>query len=121
MTLLYDRHLAEIGLRATQFSVLMVLDQAGPLAVNELALFLVLDRTATGRALRPLSRDGLVEIGPGHDGRTRALTLTEAGRVKLEAAYIIWKRAQDEFEAQYGGVTEAEALRLSLARVIGRA
>ncbi len=120
MTLFYDRHLAVSGLRATQFSVLSVLDRTGPLAVNELAVHLVMDRTATGRALRPLARDGFLEIGPGRDARTRSLSLTPAGRAKLEAARPLWRRAQAAFEAQYGPA-EADILRLSLARVVGRA
>lgn len=120
MTQFYDRFLAVSGLRTTQFSVLAVLDRTGPLAVNELALHLVMDRTATGRALRPLARDGLVEIGPGRDGRTRSLSLTPTGRAKLEAARALWRRAQTAFEAQYGAA-EADILRLSLARVVGRA
>ena len=120
MTQFYDRYLAVSGLRTTQFSVLAVLDRTGPLAVNELAVHLVMDRTATGRALRPLARDGLVEIGAGRDARTRSLSLTPAGRAKLEATRALWRRAQSAFEARYGAA-EADTLRLSLARVVGRA
>ena len=115
VTQIYDRHLAEAGLRATQYAVLAVLDRTGPLAVNELARHLVMDRTATGRALRPLERAGLVHIGAG----TRALSLTEAGSARLRAARALWSRAQAAFEAEYGAV-EADALRLSLAGVVGR-
>lgn len=120
MTLLYDRHLAEAGLRATQFAVLMVLDRHAPLAVTELARHLVMDRTATGRALRPLERDGLVRIDAGPDARTYALGLTPLGEAKIEAARPHWTRAQDAFQATFG-TAEAEALRLSHARVVGRA
>ena len=119
VTQIYDRYLAEAGLRATQYAVLAVLDRTGPLAVNELARHLVMDRTATGRALRPLERAGLVHIGAGRDARTRALSLTEAGSARLRAARALWSRAQAAFEAEYGAV-EADALRLSLARVVGR-
>ncbi|GJD57239.1 MarR family winged helix-turn-helix transcriptional regulator [Methylobacterium dankookense] len=119
VTQLYDRHLAAVGLRSTQYAVLAVLNRSGPLAVNELAQQLVMDRTATGRALRPLEREGLVHIGAGRDARTRALSLTAAGLERLDAARDPWSRAQAAFEAQYGP-TEADALRLSLARVVGR-
>jgi DNA-binding MarR family transcriptional regulator len=120
VTQLYDRCLAEVGLRATQYSVLAVLGRLGPVAVHELALNLVMDRTTTGRALRPLERDGLVHIGPGRDARTRALSLTPKGRALLETARPLWSRAQAAFEADYGA-SEAERLRLALARVVGRA
>src|SRR5271157_2996991 len=71
VTQLYDRHLAPVGLRTTQFSLLARLERAGPLAINELAARMVMDRTTMGRALRPLQREGLVAIDPGRDARTR--------------------------------------------------
>ncbi|TDR90503.1 MarR family winged helix-turn-helix transcriptional regulator [Enterovirga rhinocerotis] len=112
----YDRHLAGTGLRTTQFSVLAQLSRAGPLAINELAVRMAMDRTTTGRALRPLEREGLVVIGPGRDGRTRALSLTEAGRARLAEAVPFWREAQAAFEARLGR-EEAAALRAALKRV----
>ncbi|WP_336485788.1 MarR family winged helix-turn-helix transcriptional regulator [Methylobacterium nigriterrae] len=120
VTQLYDRHLAGTGLRATQYSVLAVLGRAGPLAVHELAVHLVMDRTTTGRALRPLERDGYVHIGPGRDARTRSLSLTPKGHALLENARPLWNRAQAAFEAGYGA-SEAAGLRTALAKVVGRA
>ena len=37
VTQLYDRHLAHVGLRATQYSILARLSRLGPLSINELA------------------------------------------------------------------------------------
>ncbi|MDR7035465.1 DNA-binding MarR family transcriptional regulator [Methylobacterium sp. BE186] len=119
VTQLYDRHLAPTGLRATQFALLSTLARLGSLAVHELAAHLVMDRTATGRALRPLERDGLVRIAPGRDARTRALSLTQAGLARLEAARPLWEQAQSAFESDYGAA-EADRLRRALGRVVGR-
>lgn len=113
----YDRHLAPAGLRATQFSLLFRLDRLGSMAINELAACLVMDRTTMGRALRPLEREGLVAIGSGRDGRTRALSVTPAGRRRLEEAAPLWRSAQRAFEAGYGP-SEAADLRASLARLV---
>lgn len=115
-TQFYDRHLAPIGLRTTQFSVLSTLDKLGPLAIGELATRMAMDRTTMGRALRPLEREGLVTIAPGRDGRTRALVLTEPGRARLAEARALWREAQREFETRYGPA-EAASLRGQLARV----
>ncbi|MGP0092133.1 MAG: MarR family winged helix-turn-helix transcriptional regulator [Xanthobacteraceae bacterium] len=117
MTQLYDRHLAPASLRTTQFSVLAKLDRLGPLAINELAANMVMDRTTMGRAVRPLEREGLIAIGPGRDGRTRALRLTPAGKRRLAKAVPLWRQAQDAFEAAYGS-TQAARLRAELARVV---
>jgi DNA-binding MarR family transcriptional regulator len=70
-----------------------------------------------GRALKPLERDGLLAVGPGPDGRTRALDLTEAGRQRIAEAEPLWRAAQAGFEARYGAA-EASDLRAALARVV---
>lgn len=119
VTALYDRHLAPTGLRTTQFSVLMNLARSGPLSINELAALMVMDRTTMGRALRPLEREGLVAIGPGRDGRTRALAITESGRARLAAARARWRDAQSAFDEGYGAEA-ASALRTTLAQVVER-
>lgn len=56
-------------------------------------------------------------IGPGPDGRTRALRLTETGRTRLDAAEPLWRAAQAGFEARYGA-DEAARLSDALARVV---
>ena len=117
VTQLYDGHLAPAGLRTTQFSLLARLDRVGPLPINELASGLVMDRTTMGRALRPLEREGLLEIGPGPDGRTRAVGLTAAGKRRLKEAMPLWRDAQRAFEAGYGAKQAAE-LRSALHGVL---
>ena len=77
---IYDRHLAKVGLRGTQYSILSKLSRLGALPIGRLAEALVLDRTALGRALRPLERARLVAVGAGPDGRTRSVRLTAAGK-----------------------------------------
>jgi hypothetical protein len=60
----YDRTLASSGLRVTQFAMLALLAQLRELSINEMAQRLELDRTTTGKNLRPLEGAGVVEIGP---------------------------------------------------------
>ena len=59
---LYDAVLAPSGLRSTQMAILTHIDRAGTPAMGELAAALVLDRSALGHNLKPLERDGLVEL-----------------------------------------------------------
>jgi DNA-binding MarR family transcriptional regulator len=114
---IYESHLAAEGLRASQYSILSTLGRGGPIAIGALARTMVMDRTTLGRALRPLERDGLLEIAPGPDGRTRSLRLTPAGEAKLAAAAVKWRQAQAEFEAAFGAQPAAE-LRATLRQVI---
>src|SRR5689334_22764000 len=76
VTQFYDRHMAGEGLRTTQYSIVARLARLGPQTINQLAAAIVMDRTAMGRALRPLERDGLIAIAAGRDERTRVVTLT---------------------------------------------
>jgi DNA-binding MarR family transcriptional regulator len=114
---IYDRHLAEAGLRGSQYSILSKLARLGPMPIGKLADIMVLDRTALGRALRPLERDRLVKVGAGPDGRTRSVSLTPAGEARLKAAVPHWRKAQKEFETKFGP-GDAANLRASLRRVV---
>src|SRR5271168_129520 len=114
---IYDAHLALVGLRTTQYSILSKLKRLGPLSINELAKSMVMDRTTLGRAIRPLERDGLLMIGAGNDGRTRSLRLTARGEARLKAAKAKGREAQREFEIAFGA-RDAADLRTVLQRVV---
>jgi len=114
---IYDRHMAEAGLRGSQYSILSKLGRLGALPIGKLAEVMVLERTALGRALGPLERDKLVFVGPGPDGRTRSVRLTPAGQARLKEAAVHWRKAQKEFEGQFGS-SESQALRETLHRVV---
>ena len=114
---IYDRHLAETGLRGTQYSILSKLSRLGAMSIGKLAENMVMERTALSRAIRPLAREKLVKVGSGPDNRTSSVALTTAGEAKLKAAMLRWKEAQKEFESAYGA-SDAAALRASLARVV---
>ena len=114
---IYDRHLATEGLRTTQYSILAKLARLGPLSINDLAKSMVMDRTTLGRAIRPLERDELLEIGGTDDGRRRSLRLTPAGERRLKAASAKWRDAQKEFEIAFG-VSEAAKMRALMQRVV---
>ena len=68
ITQFYDAGLAPAGLRITQFLTLAALSQTGNVAVNALAERLDIERTAMGKMLGFLARDGLITI-PSIAGR----------------------------------------------------
>ena len=114
---LYDQHLAEVGLRTTQYSILSKLGRLGAMPISKLAATMVMERTALSRAIGPLERDGLVKVGAGPDGRTRSVKLTPTGQARLKAAAAHWRRAQKDFEMAVGA-GNAAGLRTELQRVI---
>ena len=105
----YDQHMAQVGLRSSQFSVLTKLKRLGPLRINELAAAMGMDRTTLGRNLLPLERDGLISIGPGKaDLRSKEVSLTPAGAEKQRAGLKHWQAAQAAFEQSFGAKRSAE-------------
>ena len=116
---LYDSALEPCGLRTTQRSILMHIARARmPPALGELAEALVMDRGALTHTLKPLERDGLVEVRvDADDRRNRLVALTASGRKKLEQSMPLWKNAQDRFEAAFG-VAKSASLRKALELVV---
>lgn len=109
VTQLYDRHLAASGLRTSQYGILAKLKRHGPMAINELAAELVMDRTTLGRNIRPLERDGLITITPGRtDRRVKELRLTAAGDERFNETREAWIEAQQSFETGFGPERSAE-------------
>lgn len=109
VTQFYDRFLAPIGLRTTQFSILVRLKRLGPLTINTLARDMVMDRTTLGRNMLPLERDGLIAIVRARgDRRSKELQLTDAGLARLRQALKGWAEAQARFETVFGDKRTAE-------------
>jgi DNA-binding MarR family transcriptional regulator len=102
VTQAFDAALAESGLKATQFTVLVAVGHRGPAPLSRLAEALVLDRTTLTRNLRPLERDGLIATAPGADRRRREIRLTAKGRKALDRALPLWEQAQDRMLAGLG-------------------
>jgi len=116
LTQLYDDLMEPSGLRVTQFSLLRALERGGTQRITALAAATLLDRTALSRTLDPLVAEGLVEILPGRDARTREAALTRAGTAALRAAEPHWKRAQAAVTKRLGAA-KLDALITTLAEI----
>jgi len=117
LTAAYDQALSPSNLRSTQFSILYRLARNGPLSVGELAQSMAMDRTTLSANLKPLDRDGLLEMLPGEDRRVRKVVITNAGLSRYRMAFPLWQGAQKKFEDNFGE-RRAEALRNSLRSVL---
>jgi DNA-binding MarR family transcriptional regulator len=114
LTKLYERHLAGAELTSAQFSILVGLDEAGQMTMNELAKAMVMDRTTLLRAIKPLQRDELVVSRPSADDvRRLVFSLSAAGVRRLKKALALWSDAQQELESVIGS-GEAARLRREL-------
>jgi DNA-binding MarR family transcriptional regulator len=118
ITRFYDALLEPTGLRITQFLTLAALNEVGNAAVNALAERLDIERTAMGKMLGFLERDGLISIRPSPtDGRSRLVELTEEGRRRHAQASPLWREAQRQF-GQLNGAENVAKLRQGLRRMV---
>ena len=84
---LYDDAFRPIGLKATQFGLLVATGTLSPITINRLADANVMDRTTLTRNLRPLERQGLLRIRSGKDRREREVSITKRGQALLTKGY----------------------------------
>jgi DNA-binding MarR family transcriptional regulator len=116
VTQLYDRMLEPSGLLGTQFVLLASIGRAGTANVTRLAQAMGMDRTTLTRNLRPLERQGFIEMDTGLDRRTHMVRLTGQGRQAIKAALPFWQQAQATVMSRFGQerttalLTELQAL-----------
>jgi DNA-binding MarR family transcriptional regulator len=117
ITRFYDAHLEPSRLRITQFLTLAALNELGSVAVGALAEELDIERTAMGKMVEFLAREGLVSIEASPtDGRSRLIELTKKGGRLHKKALPLWRAAQRKFE-QLNGAESVAVLRQGLAKM----
>src|SRR5262245_18199224 len=113
----YERRMREHGLRATQFSLLVMLELKEPQRLGELARALGTERTTLPRNIAHIEGERLIETRPGDDARERIVAITPSGRKAVLKALPAWRKAQAELTALIGAPL-ADSLR-RLARAPG--
>jgi DNA-binding MarR family transcriptional regulator len=98
----YDREMAKIGLKTTQYSLLTQVLQRGPIRPGDLAHAMALDASTLTRNLKPLVAAGWLTVAEGSDARSHLVTITTAGREKRTEAQRRWKIAQESLNDLLG-------------------
>ncbi|RYD60095.1 MAG: MarR family transcriptional regulator [Sphingomonadales bacterium] len=82
-----DSHLRPIGLEIPSWRVLMILGEAEPQPIAQVAKTAVINISTMMRIVERMTKAGLIITLPSSsDGRVTELTLTDEGRSKLAAA-----------------------------------
>ena len=102
ITRMYDEVLRPAGIKATQFNVLAIVALEDEATLTELAETLGMDRTTLSRNLRPLERDGLVEVSAEGYRRARSANITNKGVAVMEKALPLWRSAQKSLKRRLG-------------------
>jgi DNA-binding MarR family transcriptional regulator len=98
----YDTALRPLGMRATQFTLLQALTQAGEVSQRTLGEILDIDSTTLTRTLAIMGRRGWITSRSGEDRRERWLSLSEAGRAEFKRARPHWEKVQQGLRARLG-------------------
>ncbi|MBI2825468.1 MAG: winged helix-turn-helix transcriptional regulator [Planctomycetia bacterium] len=98
----FDDLLASTGLRSTQLVILLAVAVYESRGMAALARAMVMDRSTLTRNLRPLIKQGFLQLKFGKDRRTRLVELTPNGRKVLGAAVPVWEAAQHRFVSELG-------------------
>ena len=91
----YDAEVGKTGLKGTQYSLLSYVAKLGPVRPADLAREMKIDASTLSRNLRPLIDAGWLAMGPGADGRSRLVSVTDEGREKRQEAQRRWRVAQE--------------------------
>ncbi|WP_417671713.1 MarR family winged helix-turn-helix transcriptional regulator [Roseibium sp.] len=102
MTRRYDRAARQIGLRASQFSVLAYISKHEGQKAQELAGGFSMERTTLLRNISGLLAKGLVRDEDPEKGKGRCYFLTETGKVLLKEALPLWQKAQRDLAEEIG-------------------
>src|ERR1700754_3415626 len=114
---LYDEAFAATELKATQVSLMAEIERLtdgdGP-ALQDLAGRLAIQISALTHALRPLVRDGLIELRKDpHDTRTKRAVLTRAGKARLRKAVLLWESVNQRVDTVLGSGAATTLRRLA--------
>jgi DNA-binding MarR family transcriptional regulator len=101
VTRAYDQALRPVGLRSTQFTVLVAASVAVGIPLSRLATVLGLERTTLTRSLDGIEKEGLIRL-ERVDGRTRNVVLTQLGKDRLDLALPLWNQAQQNLRSRLG-------------------
>lgn len=100
---IYDEHLHSLGLRGTQFNVLVATAKMRVARPSVMSEVLCIDPTTLSRNLERMRDRGWLELVPDpEDARSQPFQLTPAGRDMLRRAIPLWEQAQKETEALLG-------------------
>jgi DNA-binding MarR family transcriptional regulator len=123
LTQVYDDAIAPSGLTSSQAMLVTRLDELGGApggtgpSLQALAKRLSIQISALTHALRPLVRDGVLDLhADTRDGRIKRAVLTDKGMAQTQHMYALWAQTNHRIEAALGD-GGAEHLRLLASKV----
>lgn len=108
ITQAFEEAFREEGVKPSQFNVMSVLANTGPIPLTQLAQVLLLDRTGLTRNLKVMERNGWIQYEPCIDQRIKKVALSKKGFKKLDSTIPLWQQAQERVSKALGGLSELQ-------------
>jgi DNA-binding MarR family transcriptional regulator len=99
---IYDEAFAPLKLKISQFGILAMLSSRGPLTAGDLCRLVVMDKSTASRNLQRMRRRGWLSAVQDSAGSGHRVSLTREGARVLQAAYPLWRQAQEEATRRLG-------------------
>jgi DNA-binding MarR family transcriptional regulator len=95
VTNLYDEALRPVGMKASQFNVLVVTAKLVLAQPKKVCEILQMDTSTLSRNVERMRAKGWLEVLAGDDARKQPFRLTAAGEELLKKAVVVWQDAQE--------------------------
>jgi len=99
---LYDEAFEPLGLKGTQFSLLMAVVGNNGATIGELAQPLGMERSTLSRNITVLQKKRLVTVEEGEDRRQQRISITDSGVSVLRKALPLWQEVQERLAGELG-------------------
>ena len=112
---IYDDALADVGLKTSQFNLLVAVSNRDPARPAELAKILEMDESTLSRNVERMCAKGWLILRPEQDRRSHLIKVTDSGRELIRKGIPAWEKAQDEVGRRLGADSLA-----ALSSVLGK-
>jgi DNA-binding MarR family transcriptional regulator len=102
ITAIYDEALASVGLKTSQFNVLVAAVNREASRPAELAKVLAMDESTLSRNVERMCAKGWLRLEPDEDRRSHLIKATDKGLALIRKSYPAWQRAQEEVSRRLG-------------------
>ena len=99
---IYDEAFGPLKLKISQFGILAMLSNRGALTATELCRLVVMDKSTASRNLQRMRRRGWLSLIQDGTASGQRVSLTRAGTRVVQAAYPLWRQAQQEATRRLG-------------------
>ena len=102
ITAIYDDALADVGLKTSQFNLLVAVTNREESRPAELAKILAMDESTLSRNVERMCVKGWLRLEPDNDRRSHLIRVTDKGLALIRKGYPAWQKAQEEVSRRLG-------------------